>query len=80
MSIIDYIDLYLGSLLNMIFCVIIVKKVFEIKMIENKRKIVIVLLVSSLLSAVINVLNKDVFKIVITLPVYSLCIKEILDL
>lgn len=64
MSIIDYIDLYLGSLLNMIFCVIIVKKVFEIKMIENKRKIVIVLLVSSLLSAVINVLNKDVFKIV----------------
>lgn len=67
MSIIDYIDLYLGSLLNMIFCVIIVKKVFEIKMIENKRKIVIVLLVSSLLSAVINVLNKDVFKIVITL-------------
>ena len=80
MSIIDYIDLYLGSLLNMIFCVIIVKKVFEIKMIENKRKIVIVLLVSSLLSAVINVLNKDVFKIVITLPVYSLCIKEIFDL
>lgn len=80
MSIIDYIDLYLGSLLNMIFCVIIVKKVFGIKMIENKRKIVIVLLVSSLLSAVINVLNKDVFKIVITLPVYSLCIKEIFDL
>lgn len=80
MSIIDYIDLYLGSLLNMMFCVIIVKKVFGIKMIENKRKITIVLLVSSLLSAVINVLNKDVFKIVITLPVYSLCIKEIFDL
>ena len=37
MSIIDYIDLYLGSLLNMMFCVIIVKKVFGIKMIENKR-------------------------------------------
>ena len=80
MSIIDYIDLYLGSLLNIMFCVIIVKKVFGIKMIENKRKIVIVLLVSSLLSSVINVLNKDVFKIVITLPVYSLCIKEIFDL
>lgn len=77
---IDYIDLYLGSLLNMMFCVIIVKKVFGIKMIDNKRKITIVLLVSSLLSAVINVLNKDVFKIVITLPVYSLCIKEIFDL
>ena len=40
MSIIDYIDLYLGSLLNMIFCVIIVKKVFGIKMIENKTKMV----------------------------------------
>lgn len=51
MSIIDYIDLYLGSLLNIMFCVIIVKKVFGIKMIENKRKIVIVLLVSSLLSS-----------------------------
>ena len=37
MSIIDYIDLYLGSLLNMMFCVIIVKKVFGIKMIKNNN-------------------------------------------
>lgn len=80
MSIIDYIDLYLGSLLNMIFCVIIVKKVFGIKMIENKRKIVIVLLVSSLLLAIINLFNKDVFKAIITLPVFIICIKEIFDL
>lgn len=67
MSIIDYIDLYLGSLLNMMFCVIIVKKVFGIKMIDNKRKITIVLLVSSLLLAIINLFNKDVFKVIITL-------------
>ena len=80
MSIIDYIDLYLGSLLNMMFCVIIVKKVFGIKMIENKRKITIVLLVSSLLLAIINLFNKDVFKAIITLPVFIICIKEIFDL
>ena len=49
-------------------------------MIENKRKITIVLLVSSLLLAIINLFNKDVFKAIITLPVFIICIKEIFDL
>ena len=63
MQIIDYVDLYLAALLNIMFTAILISKVFDVKMIKTKSRRIIVLLFPSLLVAIINLLNKDVFKV-----------------
>lgn len=80
MNIINYLDLFLGALLNAMFNIIIVRYVFRIKTIKNKKqKMLIVLLTASILF-IINVFNKSTFKGLMTFPVAVICIKFIFEI
>lgn len=80
MQIIEYIDLYLAAILNIMFCAIIIRKVFGISMTRNQKRKIAVLLLPALLVAIINLFNKDVFKVLITLPVFVIGIKGIFNI
>jgi len=68
MSIISYIDLFVGAVINLIFYIFVVVKVFDEK-IRNKKSIVILnLLIASFFVTIINVFNKDIFKVLLTFP------------
>lgn len=80
MEILSYFDLFLGALLNAIFNVIIVKKVFNIKMINNKYKRVIIIVITALSLSIINVFNKSTFKGLLTFPIAAICISNIFEI
>lgn len=77
MQIIKYIDLFISSLVNIIFCLFIISKVFNLRYTKNKKILLISLFLSSLLVAVINTFNKDTFKILLTFPITVIIIRYI---
>lgn len=80
MDLMTYIDIFLGSLLTVIFSIIIVKKVFNMKTIENKFvKYTYVILISVVLS-IINIFNKNTFKGIMTLPIAVIYIQKIFNI
>lgn len=80
MQIMEYIDLFLGALLNVAFYSVIIRKIFKIKPIKNRYKKFVITLIISICIAIINILNKNVFKAVITIPLIAVCIYQIFDI
>ena len=75
MNAIEYLDLFAGSLFNVMFGIIIVKKVFKMNVRKEKMKVIMYMFLTTLLMTTINYYNKDIFKIVLTLPVLAAGIK-----
>lgn len=80
MEIIKYIDLYIGALINIIFYIILIKKIFNIRTIRNKKSIVLFTLLTSFFVCIINVFNKDIFKIILTIPFVIIGIKNVFSI
>ena len=79
MSLISYADLYVAAILNLMFIVIIIKKIFKAKLIKNQFKIFLTILITSLIITIINIFNKDIFKPFLTFPIFILCMYEIFE-
>jgi len=80
MQIIDYVDFYLASVLNIMFYAIVIRKVFQLKMIRNKKVKILSILLSSIFVSIINIYNKDVFKLLITIPFVTFGMKYIFNI
>jgi len=75
-----YIDLFLGALINMMFYVVIIKLKFKTETTSKKHVAIFYLILCAVLLSVVNVYNKDTFKILLTIPVVVLGVKKILDI
>lgn len=80
MEIIEYIDLFLGALLNVIFYCIIIRKIFKIKMTKNKYIKYGVILILSLCISLINIFNKNIFKALMTIPLVAIGIYKLFEI
>ena len=80
MEIMEYIDLFLGALLNVVFYSVILRKIFKIKPIENKYKKYGIILIVSICIAIINIFNKNVFKAVMTIPLVAIGIYQVFNI
>ena len=80
MEIMEYIDLFLGALLNVVFYCIIIRNVFKIKPVKNGWKNYVIILIVSICIAIINIFNKNVFKAVLTIPLIAVCIYQVFDI
>ena len=77
MQVIEHLDLFIGALLNLFFDIVIVKQIFKLKVPKKTFRNVSVLILTSIIIAVINMFNTDIFKILITIPFVTLAIKVI---
>ncbi|MBQ6282960.1 MAG: GHKL domain-containing protein [Bacilli bacterium] len=77
---IKYIDLFVGAAINMILYLYVVKIIFKTKITNNKRIILLNIFISSLALSIINIFNKDLFKILLTFPFILICIKNIFNI
>lgn len=68
MQIIKYIDLFIGALISMITCSATVKILFKEKFNKKILNLILILFFTSLILCIINIFNKSVFKILLTLP------------
>ena len=80
MQVIEHLDLFIGALLNIIFYVIVIKKVFKLKWIDKPFRNISIIILTSITIAMINMFNTDIFKILITIPFVTLAIKVIFEL
>ena len=80
MQAIEHLDLFIGALLNIIFYVIVIKKVFKLKWIDKPFRNISIIILTSITIAMINMFNTDIFKILITIPFVTLAIKVIFEL
>lgn len=80
MSLISYADLYVAAILNLMFVAIILKKVFKLKILKSTCNKILIIMFFSIFLAAVNLINKDIFKVFMTLPIASLCIKELFDI
>lgn len=76
MSIIKYLDLFIGSVINMILCIYIIYRVFKVKINNSKTTIFFSLFLVSIALSIINVFNKDFFKLLFTFPFVVILIKK----
>lgn len=79
MQITEYIDLFIGAFINMMLYIIVIKKTFKLKLNSNKTIIYLTLIIASILISIINIYNKDSFKILMTIPITVLMVKLILN-
>lgn len=79
MEIINYFDLYLGALLNFLFFILIIKKVFKRSINNNILIVFITILITSFFISTINIFNKNVFKILLIFPFSVISIKIIFN-
>jgi len=77
MEIIKYIDLYVGAVINIFLYAIVIKKVFNIRFTKNKKFILLYILLTSFFVFIINLFNKNVFKILLTIPFVTIGMKSI---
>ena len=80
MEIMEYIDLFLGALLNVAFSIIIVKKIFNMETIENKSKKYLYIILISICVTFINIFNKSTFKALMTFPLVAIGVCEIFNI
>ena len=80
MQVIEHLDLFIGALLNIIFYVIVIKKVFKLKWIDKPFRNISIIILTSITIAMINMFNTDIFKILITIPFVTIAIKVIFEL
>lgn len=79
MDIMSYLDLFLGAFLNVICCLTIVKKIFKTKIVNNKYKIYIYIIIVAIGIALINKFNKNMFKAIFTIPLITISIFKVFD-
>lgn len=79
MEIFGYLDLFLGAFLNVICCLTIIKKIFKTKIIKNKYKIYIYIIIVAIGIALINEFNKNMFKAVFTIPLIAISVFKVFD-
>lgn len=77
---ISYIDLFLGALLNVLFYIVIVRKIYNIKTIDDKYKKAIYIIITSIVVGVVNIFNKNTFKGVIIYPIISIFIYKMFNI
>ena len=80
MHAIEHLNLFIGALLNVIFYVIVIKKVLKLKWIDKPFRNISIIILTSITIAMINMFNTDIFKILITIPFVTLAIKVIFEL
>lgn len=79
MQIMEYIDLFLGAVINIILYVMVINKIFNCEIIKNKFMALIYLLLTSSFVCFINSFNKDTFKILFTIPFVIIGVKNIFN-
>lgn len=77
MQIVKYLDLFVGALINLLICIYTINIVFKISIVKNKKITILSLFFSSIIIALINVFNKDTFKLLFTFPITLIAIKNI---
>ena len=80
MQIIKYLDLFVGAVINTIFFIYIVKKISNMHLVQNKKVIIINVLFTSLFITIVNIINKDFYKILMNLPFVVTCFKNVFDI
>ena len=80
MQLIEYLDLYVGALINYMFYIIIIKYIFNVKTNKNKLKSLLILFIVPIFIAIINIYNKDLFKLLLTIPFVTMGTSFILDI
>lgn len=80
MNMLSYLDLFLGAMLNTMFNIIVIRYVFRIKTIKNKKQKILITLLTALILFIINIFNKSTFKGLMTFPIAVIYIKFIFDI
>lgn len=80
MEIISYLDLFLGAFLNVIYCILVIRKIFNIKILKNKSQKLLIVGVIALGIAIVNVINKNVFKAVFAIPLLAISVHILFDI
>lgn len=80
MELFNYIDLFLGAFLNVLFCIYIIQKVFIVKTIKDKGKKLFYIMLISFLLTIINIFNKNTFKGIIAIPLISILSYELFNI
>lgn len=80
MQIIKYLDLFIGALINMFLYIYTIKKIYNLKLSNNKKSILFGIFVSTLFISIINVFNKNTFKLLLTFPFVVLCIHYVFSM
>lgn len=80
MNIINYLDLFLGALLNAMFCIVLISKIFNLKMTKNLYIRIFSVFLLTLFVTIINIFNKNVFKGLFVMPLFAICVNTIFDI
>ena len=80
MQVIEHLDLFIGALLNLFFDIVIVKQIFKLKIPKKAFRNISIIILISIIIAMINMFNTDIFKILITIPFVTIAIKVIFEL
>lgn len=70
MELSNLLDLLISSILILVFTNFIVAKVFDEKLNNNKNYIIIAIVLCAVFITLINYYDREVFKIVLTLPFF----------
>jgi len=76
-DILKYIDLFAGSLLSLTANALIIVKLYKVKI--NIKRVFIFLLIAILIS-IINIYNRDLFKVFLIIPIISIGFKYIFEI
>lgn len=79
MSIINYLDLFVGALINTLSYLIIIKKVFKTNVNKNKALVYLLIIMCAFAVSIINYYDKDTFKILLVIPIVALITKYIMQ-
>lgn len=77
MELIKYLDLFFGSLFSILANALIIKKLYGL---EFKKGKAFIFIIATIIVSFINIYNRDLFKVLIILPILSICFKYIFDL
>jgi hypothetical protein len=77
MNLIKYFDLFLGSLISVIANTFIIIKLYKIKVDKNKLYL---LIIATIVVSIINIYNRDLFKVFLIVPILSICFKYLFNI
>ena len=80
MQIMEYIDLFLGALLNFFIYAIVAKKLFKLTFCKNKMVLIMSVLLIGVVVGFINLFNKTIFKILLIMPLVIIAFKIVFNI
>lgn len=80
MPIVNYIDLFVSSLLSILLTIYCIKTLFNDDIDNNKFKVIISILMGTFFIELVNIFNKDTFKVLFTLPFVFITIKNVFSI